>query len=507
LSRRREIALRTSLGASRWRVARQLLTENLLIAGAGGTLGVLLSLFAARALAGFFDADNEGYAYAHRYDVTLDWHVAAFAALASIVAVVIFGLMPAMRSSRVDLAETLKNGGDRATSSRARARMVLVAAQVVLSIALLVGAGLLTRSFSRLMSGAAFDPSHVAQIRLRPRLMGYGPDSGQRYLRRAIGAIRATPGVVAAAPVRGSLVNMMTGSATIARPGDAPIARERAPRVDYFDIGPDYFKALGVPMIAGREFTDRDDAAAPLVALVSESLAQRTWHEGKAVGRLLLLNGRQFRVVGVVRDHRVRRFGESAVPTAYVSFWQSAFEEQVDARVAIRVNGDPLRALPAIRRAAESADPRVPVTENQSMSRQMSATFVQVRLGRAVLMASAALALVLSAIGLYGVIAFLVGQRRREIGVRIAVGARPIDVVTLFVRQGLRPIWIGVAGGLVVSIAGAPLLSQWLFGIPPVDPISMVAATTAVAFAAVLASYVPARRAARTDPAAVFRCE
>lgn len=505
LARQRELALRASLGAGRGRIARQLLTENLLVAAAGGTLGVLLSMVAARMLVGFFAADNEGYL--HRYDVTLDWRVLTFAVAASVVAVLLFALIPTLRAARLDVGDILKSGDGTLRGGGARARMVLVTGQVVLSLALLIGAGLLTRSFDRLMSGGAFDPSRVAQIRLRPRLVGYGPDSGQAYVRRAIAAIRALPGVTAVSPVRGSLAIHYAGRATIALPGDAPVSGDRAPQVQYLDVGPDFFAALGVRVLAGREFTDRDDAASPLVAIVSESLARKMWPQGNVVGQGLMLRGKRFAVVGVVADYRPRAMSESTTPTAYISYWQSAFEPQVDARLAVRVEGDPASALPAIRRAAASADARVPITEVLSMTTQMAASHIEVRLGRAVLLVGATLALFLSAVGLYGVVAFLVAQRQREVGIRIAVGARPASVVLLFVRQGMRPIWIGGVIGLAASVAAAPLLSQWLFGIAPIDAVSVTIAVVSVGFVALLATYIPARRAARTDPAAVFRCD
>jgi ABC-type antimicrobial peptide transport system permease subunit len=190
---------------------------------------------------------------------------------------------------------------------------------------------------------------------------------------------------------------------------------------------------------------------------------------------------------------------------AYVAFWQEAFVPQIDARVAIRVAGDPLRALPALRRAASVADPGVPVTELLAMESQMRATFTELRLGGAVLIVGASLALFLSAVGLYGVVSFLVTQRAREIGIRLAVGARPSEVVAMLLRQGFHPVWIGGAIGVLASVAAAPLLSRWLFGIAPFDGATIGAASLAVGLVAMLASYIPARRAARTDPATVFR--
>jgi putative ABC transport system permease protein len=189
----------------------------------------------------------------------------------------------------------------------------------------------------------------------------------------------------------------------------------------------------------------------------------------------------------------------------YTAFWQNSIEPQIDARVAIRVSGDPERALPAIQRAVSAVDRSVPVTEILAMPRQMRAQYTEVRLGGAVLVVGAALALFLSAVGLYGVVSFLATQRTREIGVRLAVGARPVEIITLFVRQGMRPIWIGGVIGLGVSVAAAPLLSRWLFGVTPLDPASVAIALASVSIVAFLACFIPARRAAQTDPASVFR--
>jgi predicted permease len=504
LSRQREIALRTSLGAGRGRIVRQLLTESAIIAGVGSAIGVLLSVWTSRSLVGFFATDNEGYL--HRYDVSLDVRVALFAVVAAIAAVMLFGLFPALRTSRVDIAEALKIGSG-GGATRGRARVALVAGQVALALSLLIGAGLLARSFGSVMSSQQFDPRHVAQLRLRPLLMGYDHERAVPYLHRALESIKSVPGVISAAPVRGSLVSQVTGRVTVALPGDVPVAKENATQVEYFDVGPDYFATLKVSVLAGREFSEHDGPSTPLVAMVNESLAKRLWPQGNVIGQPVLLNGKEFHVVGLVKDHRVHTMSEAPPAMAYVAFWQNTIVPQIDARIAIRVADDPLRALNALRRAASTADPRVPVTELLGMEAQMRATFTELRVGGAVLIVGASLALFLSAVGLYGVVSFLVTQRTREIGIRLAIGARPANVLAMLLRQGFHPVWIGGVIGVAASVAAAPLLSKWLFGIAPVDWLTMVGATGAVGLVAMLASYLPARRAARTDPAAVFRCD
>ena len=502
IARQVELALRCSLGASRWRVARQLLTESLIIGVLGSAAGVLLSVWTSRALVGVLAADTEGSV--RHLVVPLDWRVAGFAVAATILAVLLFGVFPALRASRVDPAETLKGGAGRGLT-RSRVRAALVAGQIMLSLSLLVAAGLLTRSFARLMATGDIDSGHLAQLRLRPRLVGYTPERAHGYLLRALEGIRRVPGVIDAVPVRGSLTAQATEHVPVALPSDTPAASRNRPEVDYFDVGPRFFATLGVPVLVGREFTDRDTVATPPVALVNEALARRLWSTIDVVGRTVRLGGKSFAVVGVVANYRLHRAGEAPPATAYVAFWQNSFEPQIDARVAIRAAGDAARLFAPLRRALERVEPAVLVTETITMDAQRRAAYTEVRLGGAVLAVSAALALFLSAVGLYGVVSFVVARRAKEVAIRLAIGARPADVVALFVRQGLRPMWIGAAIGVAASVALAPLLSRWLFGIAPVDLPTIAGALVAVIGVALIATWVPARRAARADPAVVFR--
>jgi len=469
----------------------------------GSAIGVAISFWTSRALVNFFAADTEGYV--HRLAVSLDWRVTAFCAAITVVTVLLFGLMPAIRVSRVDPSEALKSGSGNA--ARSRVRNVLVAGQMMLSLSLLVAAGLLTRSFARVMASGSLDSPHLAQLRLRPRLVGYTPDRAQQYLARAIESIRRVPGVVDAVPVRGSIVRQATETVPVSLPGESAGNSRNRPGVDYFDIGPRYFATLGVSVPTGREFSTRDTPESPPVAMVNEAMAQRLWSSINVVGRTITLGGKPFQIVGVVRNYRAHRSDESPPATAYVAFWQNSFEPQIDARVAIRVQGDPAQLFTPIRRALVAVDVAVPVTEMITMDAQRRSTYTEVRLGGAVLSVGAALALFLSAVGLYGVVSFVVARRAKEVGIRLAVGARPVEVVGLFVRQGLWPMWVGAALGLVSSAALAPLLSRWLFGIAPVDVPTIAGALVAVIVVAVVATFVPASRAARADPATVFRTD
>lgn len=498
MARRREFALRASLGAGRGRIVRQLLTESLLLGLVGGAAGIALTIVTSRALASFLVDGSR------RIALPLDGSVLRFVAVATLVTVVLFGLFPALHVSKVDVAEALKAAD---TRPRSRARQVLLAGQAVLAVVLLVAAGLLSRSFVRATAGGPLDPAHLAEMRLRPNLVGYPADRSNAYFREAIERIRATPGVVAASLNRWSISVRWTGGSLFASLPGEPVPTDRSARVNYMEVGDGYFEMLHFPMLAGREFNRDDTPSTPHVALVNESLARRLWHSLDVLGRSVVLAGESFQVVGVVKDYRPSAFGEPPLPTAYVAFWQMRLVSRIDTRVGIRFSGDPGTSLVSVRRALASIDPSVPVVSVASMEELMRSSFAEVRLGGVVLLTSSALTLFLAAVGLYGVVSYLVTQRSREIAVRLAIGAKPREVVAMLVRQGVRPILIGGAIGLVLSLAAAPLLGRWLFGIAPTDPLTIGGAFALVLLVAVAGSGLPAWRAAATDPAAAFRAD
>jgi predicted permease len=505
MSRQREIALRTSLGAGRARIVRQLLAESLLLAVPGGVVGAGLSLWTTRLLAGFFIDDDEGYI--HWFEIVPDLRVLAFAALVTLAAAALFGLLPAFSSTRVGVSERIKTGGT-AGPTRGRTRTALIAIQVALSLVLLVGAGLLTRSFSRIVGRQTFDSSHVTLLRLRPALVGYGPARAQAFLRKVSAALAQLPDVESVALARGSgFLWLATGRVRVTLPTYAPRAAGAEPRVEYHEVSPHFFTTLRVPVLGGREFTDQDTGGTPRVAIVNAALARRLWKDTSPLGRQVVLDDHAYQVVGVVQDHRLHNGSEAPPAMAFVPFWQNDFDPQVDARMAIRMKGDPAQAIALLRRAIAAVDPAVPVTEAMPMTGQVGASYKQVQLSGAVLVSAATLALFLSGLGLYGVVAFLVERRTREIGIRLAVGARPRSVVALFVAQGLRPMAIGSAAGLVTAFAGAHLLERWLFGVSPFDATAFVVAIVAICAVALAASLVPAMRAARIDPTVALRYE
>jgi putative ABC transport system permease protein len=504
VTRRREVALRRSLGASRWRIVRQLLTEHAVIAAGGGAVGALISGWMTRALVALIVADNEGGKRV--YDVTPNGSVLAFAVAITAVTVAIFGLLPAIQTSRVDAGEWIRGGGAGPVTTATRS--TLIGVQVALAMTLLIGATMLSRSFARVVAGGAIRPSGIAVLRLRPRLIDYAPDTAQAFLRRAMDRVSALPDVESATLARGiGFIWRETGEVTVRLPGQAPREAGAEPEVVYHEVGPRFFSTLGVPMRSGREFVDGDRPETPRVAIVNETLATRLWPGRSPLGETVVLRDSAFRVVGVVADYRLHNAQEAAPAMAFVAFWQSPFAPQQDARLAVRVRGDPARALPMLQREIGRVDPLVPISETLTLRRQIAASYADVRLGGTVLAATALVALFLTAIGLYGVVAFLVARRTREIGIRLAVGAMPHSVVRLFVHQGLRPVLIGGLAGLAVSVAAGRLLTKWLYLVSPSDPTPYVLAALSIAIVALLATYLPARRAARVDPVAALRVD
>ncbi|HEV2689918.1 MAG TPA: ABC transporter permease, partial [Bryobacteraceae bacterium] len=502
-ARAKEIAMRLSLGAGRGRILQQLLTECVLLAAMGGTVGLMLSLWTNQMLIGFYTVDSEGYR--RFFDMSLDSRTVLYALALSLATGVLFGMLPALQSARQDTAEVMKSSAG--TGDRGRSRSILVTCQVALSLTLLVGAGLLARSVETLEAGQKFDPRHVALLRLRPRLVGYSPERSQVFQREVVRRLEAMPGVVS--------VSFTAGDGAVWTQGNThvPITLPKDERVDRVhqrtawrqQIAPKFFATLRVPMVQGREFDDRDQAGSPGVAIVSETLARQLWPGAAAMERTLLVDGQPRQVVGVVQDTQLRNALDGAVAMVYVPYWQNA--SLTDSRMCIRVADDPEASLARIKGAIASVDPDVPITETLPMIAQVRGAFTNVRLVRSVLLSAGGLALLLSAIGLYGVLAFVVGRRTREIGIRMAIGARPGQVLMVFLKQGLVLAGLGCAAGLVLALATTRLLGAFLYGVRARDPLAFVVGVVVLFGVAMAATYLPARRAARVDPMVALRYE
>ena len=503
VARHREMAIRISLGASRWRLARQLLTESSMVAVVGGIAGLVMAAWLSQGLLEFFTTDNEGFH--HFFEVSLDARAVVFTVIVATGTVLLFGLLPALTTSRVSPSETLKTGAS--GNARARTHVALVGGQVALSVVLLAAAILVARSFANLMSARALDPEHVAVVRWRPDLVNRSTERSTRELAQIVERLRGLPNVEAVAYRR--CCGMLWSNA----PQHAPVGLETFDTLtlaQHFRVSPAFFATLKVRLLAGREFTGADREGTPRVAVVNRALALRLWPDATdpaaVIGRTARIGDTRVRIIGVAPEYQPRTLLAPEPLIMFEPIPQVGIDDG-DVRFAVRVRGDPATALPAITRTISEVDPEVLVTEAMPMRSQMAASFVQIRLGQAVLLASAGLALFLSAMGLYGVIAFLVARRTREVGIRIALGAPVASVTRLFVGHGMRPVAVGSILGLGAAFLGTHLLGAWLIGIAPNDFASFAIALATVAGVSVVATYFPARQASRADPAITLRAE
>jgi predicted permease len=495
-ARSKEIALRLSLGAARGRVLQQLLTESMLLSVLGGALGLVLSLWTNQLLMGISMRDPEGYQ--RLVDVSLDPLTVVYAIALSLLTGALFGILPAIQSARQDTAPVLK------ADAGSRSRRALVTCQIALSLTLLVGAGLMARSVTHIETGQAFDPQHVALLRLRPRLVGYAPDRAQTFQRDVVRRLESTPGIVSVSLTAGDGFTWMEGfKVRFSLPGDERAVREPERIVWRQQIAPKFFSTLRIGFEQGRDFDDRDRPGSPQVTILSETLARQLWPGAPATDRTVVIEHQPYRVIGVAKDSQLRTAGEGDTPMLYTPYWQNA--TVTDSRMCIRVAGDPEAALTRIKAAISSVDPNVPITEALPMIQQVRGTFANILLARAVLLCAGGLALLLTAIGLYGVLAFVVGRRTREIGIRMAIGAKPEQVMKLFLKQGLTLIAMGCGAGLLLAFATSRLLAAFLYGVRASDPVSFVAGAAILCVVALVATYLPSRRAARVNPIEALR--
>jgi putative ABC transport system permease protein len=501
--RAREIAVRLALGASRARVIRQLMAESLVLAGLGAALGLLVSVWTTGLLSAFYVANSEGFVQI--FDFSIDARVVTYTMALSLVTAILFGLAPSIHVSRQDLMPHLQ--GSRSVNGTPRIRglrATLVAVQVALSLVLVVSSGLLVRSGRTLLQGTNFEPDHVAVMRLRPELAQYTPEQAAQFFARAKTALAATPGVQSVTMViggEGLVWNNANG-----RQLDllAPAERTSALAVNTQDVDGGYFDTLRIPLRSGRVFTDHDAAGTAPVAIVNDALARQLWNGGDAIGRTIVIDREPYSVVGVAANMQPSA-AMGASPHLYLPFWQAGPGKVADVRFAIRVAGDPASMLPALRAAVRTLDPNVPLAEDMPLTTQIALHYAPVLLARAVMGFCSLLAVCLSAIGLYSVIALAVRARTREIGVRMALGASPRNVVRVFLDQALMLAAAGIIGGLGLAWVATRLLQAWLYGVAAHDPATFAGGAGLVLATAIVAGYLPARRAARLDPIAALR--
>jgi putative ABC transport system permease protein len=505
-ARRAEFAIRRSLGASSSRLIRQLVTEALLLAGSAGILGVALSFWISRAFAAFYQTDDEGYR--HIYNIKFDADVLIYSLALTVVSGILFGLIPAIQASRTDIMETLKSSGGAHVSVRSGSRSVLLATQIALSFALLVASGLLVRSTLTLENGQGLDVHHVVGLRLRPRLVGYPPAKAQAFLHEVVRRVHALPGVEAVSLTKteglvwgdGSTMKLVFPGRIYAKVGDEP-------KVNSHEVAPEYFQALHIPFVSGRDFRDTDREGFPRVAVINETLAKRLFPEKSPLDQMITLDDQRYQIVGLVKDAQIHNSLNGPVSMAYLPFWQNDTEQQVDARMCVRAAGDAGAVLAEIRKTIAEIDPNVPVTETMPLIDQVRDAYSDARMAGIVLTITGLITLGLCAMGLFSVIAYEVNQRTREIGIRIALGAQPRQVIRYFLRRGLILVTWGMASGMVLALASSRLLNAWLFGVEFWNPVTFLAVSSILLTTATLAIYIPSRGASLLDPVSALRYE
>jgi len=515
-ARRREMAVRAALGASRWRIVRQLLTESVLLGAAGGALGTLLALWAFAFLQQLVPAGMR-----EMVELKLDLTVLVFTLAVSLFAGIVFGLAPALSASKSDLNDALKQGGARGgVGSGRRLRGAFVVSEVALALVLLVGAGLLIQTLGRLRGQyAELRPESVLTLRTSLAENRYGePSRRAAFYEQVLSRVEGLPGVTAAGYTTAVPLTRKGGANGLSLEGrdNGPSANWNA---NHRQVTPDFFRAMGQTLREGRAFDARDDEGASAVAAVNEAMARAFWPGESAVGKRFKVGSPDspepwMTIVAVVSD--VRQMGADAPvkPEMYVPYRQAApywrkapYSFFTPRDLVVRTSGDPQSLIAAVRRAVYEVDPYQPISGMRTMDEVLGIETAQRRLGMILLTAFAALALLLASLGIYGVLAFFVVQHTQEIGVRLALGARPADVLRLVVGRGMKLALAGVALGLAASLGLARLLASLLYGVGPGDPATYVLVAVLLTCVALLACLIPARRATKVDPMVALRYE
>ncbi len=508
-ARHKEISIRTALGASRWRIVRQLLTESLLLALAGGALGLLLAWWGVDLLVAASPTDLP-----RGGEITLDLRVLGFTFAVSVLTGLIFGLVPSLQASKSDITESLKEGGRGSTEGgKNRIRSVFIVAEFALSLVLLVGAGLLAQSFARLLdTSPGFEPERVLTADVVFRGDRYAQGGAQRTaaLEEILQQASVVPGVETVAavnplPLGGNFTSYSFNIAGRAEadPGNTPVA-------DYRAVTPDYFRAMSISVKRGRVFEPRDNADATGVTIVNESLARKYFPDQDPVGQRLVFgdDNQKFstrEIIGVVGDVRHAGLDAEAGPEYYVPFAQAT-----SARVTVvaRTRGDDPAALAgSLRGVVRQVDKNIPVFNVRTMSELLSESLARRRFNLMLLGSFAVVALFLASLGIYGVMSYAVTQRTHEFGIRMALGAQGADIVRMVVGQGITLALIGIGIGLGGAFLLTRIMSGLLYGVSATDPLTFAGVAIVLSAVALLASFIPARRAARVDPMVALRYE
>ena len=502
MSRHKEMAIRSALGASRLRVVRQLLTESIILSLVGGALGLVLAVWWSDLLIALGKEDIP-----RALQVGLDWRVLGFTLLVSLLTGVIFGLVPAFHSSKTELTETLKEGGRGSSEGarRNRIRGVLVVAELAIAVVLLVGAGLLIQSLWRLQSvSPGFNPDKVLTFSVAVPEVKYPSAKQVQFYGDLVTRLQTLPGVQSASSIMPLPLSGDRFSISFETEG-RPVAKGDQPSADFFTTGLGYFRTMGIPLRKGRDFTEQDKHGSPPVIIVSEGFARKHFPNEDPIGKRIrpgvsTYDGEKSvmrEIIGVVDDVKNRTLSGETRPQFYVPQTQVPFTQVA---MVVKTTGDPRGIVSGVRNEVTSMDKELPVFNIQSMDDYLAAAVSSPRFNSTLLGIFATVALVLTVVGLYGVMSYSVAQRTNEIGIRMALGAQTRDVLKLIVSQGFKLVIIGLGIGLVGAFALMRVIGSLLFGVSTRDPFTFAAVAVVLSSVALLACYVPARRAARVDP-------
>ncbi len=506
-SRRKEMAIRGALGAGRGRIIRQLLTESLLLSAVGGLVGFLIAIWATPLLVSFIPEKVPRI-----HEINVDLRVLGFAFLISIVTGVVFGLAPALQASRFDLNESLKESARGTTGGlrQNRLRAFLIVSEVSLAVVLMIGAALLTKSFVRLIDvNPGFDPSHTLTMEvslptLPPSKYANDPEQAA-FFEQVLDRLNHSPGVTAAGAVLSMPLTGAEESTDIFIEG-RPSSADQRPNSDYTIVTPRFFEALQIPLLRGRQFTDLDRQDAPGVIIINDALAQRYWPNEDPLGKRFTVGFEKSprSIIGIVATIKQTTLSDSGRPAMYLPHLQRPTGGM---SILVRTNGDPLSLVSSVRNEIRAVDPSIPVTNVRTMDEIFSTSVAQQRFSMLLVGLFGSLALVLAAIGIYGVMAYTVTQRQHEIAVRIALGAKSSQVWQMVLKDGLLLAVTGVGIGVGGAFALTRLMSSLLFEVKATDVQTFATVSALLIFVALVACLVPARRATKVDPLVALRYE
>jgi predicted permease len=501
-ARQREISVRLSIGATRWRLVRQLLTESLLLAGLGGIAGLALARWGQPLLPAPVGTSAPA-----------DWRIVAFTSGMTLLTGIIFGIAPALRATKMDVGSALKETSRSVAASHTMLSRALLVVQVSISVVLLVGAGLFLQCLNNLRSvDVGFDPQNLVFVRVDAESGGLSDERKFQYVQDAMLRLQTVSGVRAATVSKPTLLSGSTsGTAMFVQGRDYAGQRARyiAERDDInrVVVAPNYFTTMGIPLISGRGFTDRDDTRAPEVAVINEAAARKFFPGENPIGRRFGHSPEgsgNIEVVGVLRDVRYNSLREQPPPTLYLPHLQSNPEDLV---FSVRTAADPGNVLSALRAAVSAADPNIPILTIETQIATIERRFAQEKVLAQAYTLFGGIALFVAAIGLFGLMSYNVSRRTREIGIRMAMGAQRKEVLSLVLRESMLLVIAGIAIGIAGALGAGRFVASQLFGLEPTDPTTLMAAIVMMLAVSAAAGYLPARRAARVDPMVALRYE